>query len=97
MFSDSAKLVTPKEHDLKTWPIQFQALVDGTKKFEIRSNDRGFQVGDTLRLREWSSAGGYSGREVLARITYMITDTDTFGSSLQPGYAVLSIYVIGSE
>lgn len=41
-------------HDLKTDPAYFQRLVDGTKTFEVRKDDRGYQPGDTLVLREWS-------------------------------------------
>lgn len=37
-------------HELKTWLPYFDAIVDGTKLFEVRKNDRDFQVGDCLRL-----------------------------------------------
>jgi Domain of unknown function (DUF3850) len=41
------------KHTLKTWPEFFGPINDGTKTFEIRANDRNFQVGDELRLREF--------------------------------------------
>lgn len=52
-------------HDLKIWPIHFARILDGTKTFEIRENDRYFQPGDTVTLQEWdpepeSSAEGKS-------------------------------------
>ncbi|MBU0978093.1 MAG: DUF3850 domain-containing protein [Nanoarchaeota archaeon] len=60
-------------HYLKVWPEYFQPLWIGTKEFEIRQNDRDFQVGDTLLLKEWNpKTGKYTGREFPKRITYII-------------------------
>lgn len=42
------------EHDLKTAPEHFEAVWSGAKTAELRKDDRGFSVGDVLRLREWS-------------------------------------------
>lgn len=39
-------------HELKTDPKVFDAVVNGLKTFEIRKNDRNFQVGDELTLRK---------------------------------------------
>ena len=39
-------------HRLKTDPGPFKAVLEGVKKCELRFNDRGFQVGDTLLLEE---------------------------------------------
>lgn len=59
-------------HDLKTWPQYFQAIIDGFKTFEIRKDDRGFQVGDELLLREYKpDKQQYTGRQVLVSITYL--------------------------
>lgn len=41
------------EHELKIWPQYYSRVADGTKTFEVRKNDRGFQPGDTVRLREF--------------------------------------------
>lgn len=68
----------PREHRLKTWPEPFVAQIEGRKSYEIRRDDRGFAVGDTLLLEEWdpspfpgsSMQVGYTGRTVRRVITY---------------------------
>jgi hypothetical protein len=62
----------PIEHELKTWPIYFDAVSFGGKSFEVRRDDRPFETGDTVRLREWDEAKGYSGRELKFRIGYVL-------------------------
>ena len=61
-----------REHELKAWPGFFAGLVDGTKTSEVRKNDRHFEVGDRLRLREFNAeAGEYTGRvevRVISRV-----------------------------
>jgi hypothetical protein len=64
--------VLPMTHDLKTWPGPFEALVSGLKRFEIRNDDRGFQVGHMLNLREWDPGTAvYSGRWMLFQVTHI--------------------------
>ena len=41
------------QHELKIHPQFFCRVADGTKTFEVRNNDRGFQPGDSIILREW--------------------------------------------
>jgi hypothetical protein len=41
------------EHELRCWPEFFCSLLSGEKTFEVRKDDRGFRVGDTLWLREY--------------------------------------------
>ena len=66
------------DHELKSWPRFFQAIVDGEKKHDLRSKiDRDFKIGDILKLREYDPFGdGYSGREFYVEVTY-ITSNDT--------------------
>ncbi len=40
-------------HELKIWPQYFCRVADGSKTFEVRENDRGFQPGDIVILKEW--------------------------------------------
>lgn len=40
-------------HVLKTWPLSFQAIWSGYKLYELRRDDRGYRVGDLIKLLEW--------------------------------------------
>lgn len=46
-----------KEHHLKTDQGVFQASLDGKKPYELRFDDRGFEVGDILCLEETQFTG----------------------------------------
>lgn len=77
--------MTPK-HELKTWPEYFCLVWDGLKQFEVRKNDRHFQEGDSVLLKEWSSISGYTGRQIMVTITYVFRGGELGG--LMPGYVV---------
>ena len=56
----------------KIWPEYFEAVVSGTKKFELRLNDFEVNEGDTLILEEWDpKIQQYSGRSVEKKVTYV--------------------------
>jgi hypothetical protein len=77
------------EHEVKTWPIYFQAARDGKKPFEYRYNDRDYQVGDILVSREYEpTTKSYSGRVDKYRITYMVNG-DQFG--IPEGYVIMTV------
>ena len=61
------------KHELKTYPKYFEETLKGNKSFECRLDDRGFQVGDIVVLREWDNIK-YSGREVSGKIKYILDD-----------------------
>ena len=42
-----------RTHELKTWPVAFEAVWAGIKTFEIRVNDRFYQRGDHVVLLEF--------------------------------------------
>jgi hypothetical protein len=79
--------LTPVTHDLKIWPCFYQQVVDDVKRYEIRLNDRNYQVGDILRLREWDKDAGYTGAEAF----YVVTALSMGGPGLMPGYCVLCL------
>jgi hypothetical protein len=81
----------PQVHELKVWPEFFARLIDGTKMFEIRKDDRGFRVRDTLVLREWSPRmKKYTGREMRRLVSYVMGGP---GFGLMPGYVVMGLAV----
>ncbi len=62
-------------HVLKTWDPYFEALWDRTKTFEIRKDDRGYAIGDTLVLRETvMETGEYTGRVINAEVCFILRD-----------------------
>lgn len=78
-----------KTHNLKTWPEVFDAMLTRAKSFEVRRDDRGFGVGDTLVLKEWDPATGkYTGRTCKALVTYLLPGGQ-FG--IEAGYVCMSV------
>lgn len=69
-FQEASHSRTAITHQLKILPEYFQAVIDGRKKAELRTNDRDFNVGDYLLLAEWESgAAEYTGREIRVEIS----------------------------
>lgn len=70
-------------HELKCEQPWFEAVWSGHKPFEIRKNDRNYQPGDLLVLREcWIDNDGathYTGREATRVVTYVLRDGRRFG------------------
>jgi hypothetical protein len=64
-----------RTHELKTWPPFFESVLDGSKTFEIRRDDRAYAVGDTLCLKEWDPNGstGYGGKYTLREVKCLVT------------------------
>lgn len=61
-----------REHVLKTHDGPFDASWRGLKPYEIRVNDRGYQVGDRLLLREYlANLEQFTGRWIRLEVTYM--------------------------
>lgn len=62
-------------HYLKCWPEHYQDITHGHKTHEIRVNDRDYQVGDLLVLREYKPqpAGIFTGKYLVVKVTHMTT------------------------
>jgi hypothetical protein len=78
-------------HELKCWPEFFKHIASGEKTFEARKDDRGYKAGDILHLREWTKAGGYTGRQALLKVTYLLAGLPW----LQKDYVVMGFPPVG--
>jgi hypothetical protein len=84
------------KHDLKTWPVPFQASWVGDKPWEFRRNDRDFQERDEVTLKEWDPAqqgGEYTGREIEGFIRFIIRGPSPFG--IPDGFCIFTVEVTG--
>jgi len=76
-------------HDLKTLPKYFEAVKEGTKTFEVRKDDRDFQVEDYVNLREWD--GEYTGNSFVRQIVYILGRNEDEKMYVANGYVILGI------
>lgn len=82
-------------HKLKIWPEYFEKVCSGVKKFEIRKDDRNFQVNDILELMEFEPGSQkYSGDYCNVLVTYIIRGP---AWDLPKGMVVMSIDVLSES
>lgn len=103
MSSDQTTESVPDgAHVLKVVAPYFDALLDGSKTFEVRRNDRGFQRGDLLILWDYDPTPGkwrtYQPREcraVSAIVSFVYSGDPRFThggqDALAPGWVVLGL------
>jgi hypothetical protein len=89
MEQDKAVEDAAKEHELKTLCKYFQEVKSGKKTFELRNNDRDYNIGDVLWLKEYNPLTGYTGDELKVKVEYILTDAVDFG--LLSGFCLMSI------
>lgn len=78
-----------KTHILKTWRGPFRAVRSRRKRFEFRRNDRDYEEGDVLDLREWDEDGEtFTGQREEMRVTYLVAGP-AFG--IPAGFVCMSI------
>lgn len=77
-------------HTIKILPEYFNATAAGKKAFELRKNDRNYQVGEKLQMKEWNGTE-FTGREIHCYITYILPE-GKFG--LSEGYCALGTRII---
>lgn len=77
-----------QHHFIKILPEYYNAIDSGEKSFEVRYNDRNYQVHDILHLQEWLD-GNYTGREMAVEVTYLL-DNPTY---CKEGYVIMAIKI----
>ena len=75
-----------RTHKLKTVNPFFEQTRDGLKDFEVRFDDSGFNVGDTIILQQYRYEK-YIGEEINRTIKYILRRF----KGLQTGYVVLGL------
>jgi hypothetical protein len=84
----------PTHHDLKCWPEHFRAISRGSKRAELRLDDRHFKVGDVLRLAEYQRdtqpGEAFTGRFLEVRVLHIL-GASQFLDALRPNYVMMSI------
>ena len=76
-------------HYLKIKPEYYKDVECGLKTFELRKNDRNFQVGDILMLIKLDDEGNETDQVTRVKVTYILKDCPQYG--LKDGYAILGI------
>jgi hypothetical protein len=75
-------------HELKILPQYYQAVREGIKNFELRKNDRNFNVKDILILKEHEEPVGYTGRKIIKEVSYVF-EGGQYG--LDKGFCILGL------
>lgn len=78
--------------EVKVLPEFYEELRMHRKTFEIRKDDRDYQVGDILVLREWNGKE-YTGSKTKREITYILRNAEEYG--LKEGFCILALQTIG--
>lgn len=73
-------------HYLKTKHQYYVQIENGNKTFEVRFNDRDFNVGDILHLEE-TIDGAYTGNILMKEVSYILNDP----KYCKEGYVVLGL------
>ena len=79
---------TLKLHELKIQSEHFAEVLAGRKTHEVRINDRDYQAGDCLNLREIDVNGEYTDQEMNIQISHVLHGGQ-FG--IADGWCVLSL------
>ena len=81
-------------HQLKTHPQYFDKVKTGEKTWELRKNDRNFEVGDTLILRRYCpDKKEYTGEALEVYVPYILYGANSC-AGLPEDLCVMSVKII---
>lgn len=82
-------------HEVECINPFFSDVKSGKKNFEVRLNDRNYQVGDVIKLMEFDvNSCSYSGRIVYRQVMYILTG---FNDVLAPNYIVMALSKVSKK
>lgn len=82
-------------HELKVDPRYFKELESGSKTFEIRKDDRPFQVSDVLLLKSFDNENAeYTGATIFAYVLGVFGREIHEKEYVRDGYVILSIEIL---
>lgn len=82
-------------HELKSWPMFFEAFAAGEKLWELRKHDRAFEAGDLICLREFDPTShtytGQMGFAQIVRVWSAASFSWILPPPIAPDYCILSL------
>lgn len=87
-----------KVHELKVLDTFYPSLLDMSKPFEMRKNDRGYEVGDTCIFKEmiWDCGTlgedrqfDYTGHKCVRHVSYVLTHE--MWNAVPEGFVILGL------
>lgn len=75
-------------HTVKSWPEYFDPICHGIKNFDLRKDDRPYEVGDEIVFEEFRPfVGEYTGATAHRRVIYILRNFE----GLLPGFCILGL------
>ena len=74
-------------HELKILPEYFDEVRKGNKTFELRKDNREYNIDDYLILKEWD--GEYTGNKIGRVVTYVLRNVEKYG--LKRGFVIIGM------
>lgn len=78
-----------KLHELKIKEKYYQKVLCGIKTFELRKNDRDYQIGDLINFIVVNDSGNIEQTDEVYKIRYILKDVPEYG--LDKDYCILGI------